>query len=110
MIIDLDSSRLVRATSTEVADIICLPPACFDPSQTIFHCRANETDSSGRHFLWNGEARERSANWTFETPADKSLECPNRVIRVALTVRRTLPVLPYEQTSAAPVGMPQRCQ
>jgi hypothetical protein len=34
----------------------------------------------------------------------------NGVNRVALTVRRTLPVFPYEQTSAAPVGMSQRCQ
>ena len=34
----------------------------------------------------------------------------NGVNRVALTVRRTLPVFPYERTSAAPVGMSQRCQ
>src|SRR5882724_7859805 len=32
------------------------------------------------------------------------------VIRVALTVRRTLPVFLCEQTSAAPVGMSQRCR
>jgi hypothetical protein len=31
------------------------------------------------------------------------------VNRVALTVRRTLPVFLCEQTSAAPVGMSQRC-
>jgi len=29
--------------------------------------------------------------------------------RLTLTVRRTLPVFPHEQTSAAPVGMSQRC-
>ncbi len=33
----------------------------------------------------------------------------NGVNRVALTVRRTLPVFPYEQTSATTVGMSQKC-
>ena len=33
-----------------------------------------------------------------------------RVIRVTLTVRRLLPVFPYEQTSIASVGMSQKCQ
>jgi hypothetical protein len=32
------------------------------------------------------------------------------VNRVALTVHRTLPVFPHEQTSATPVGMSQGCQ
>jgi hypothetical protein len=35
---------------------------------------------------------------------------PTRVKSAALTARRSLPVFPYEQTSAAPVGMSQRCQ
>jgi hypothetical protein len=30
--------------------------------------------------------------------------------RVSLTVRRSLPLFPYEQTSAASVGMSQRCR
>jgi hypothetical protein len=34
----------------------------------------------------------------------RTRQCPLWVIRVALTVRRTLPVFLYEQTSTAPVG------
>jgi hypothetical protein len=35
---------------------------------------------------------------------------PQWVKSATLTARRSLPVFPYEQTSAAPVGMSQRCQ
>ena len=34
----------------------------------------------------------------------------NSTIHVVLTVGQPLPVFPYEPTSAAPVGMSQRCQ
>ena len=38
------------------------------------------------------------------------VRCRSRVIRVGLPLRRSLPVFPHEQTSAASVGMPQKCQ
>src|ERR1700676_195147 len=38
------------------------------------------------------------------------MECRIWVKIATLTARRSLPVFPYEQTSAAPVGMSQRCQ
>jgi hypothetical protein len=39
-----------------------------------------------------------------------SVAYPMRVIRVILTVRRSLPVYPEERTSSVSVGMSQRCQ
>jgi hypothetical protein len=40
----------------------------------------------------------------------RSAECRLRVIRVALIVRRSLPVYPCQQTFSVLVGMSQRCQ
>jgi hypothetical protein len=52
-------------------------------------------------FLWSG-----GVLYVFDHP------CPNFlwVNRVVLTVRRSLPVFPHEQTSSERSGMSQRCQ
>jgi hypothetical protein len=51
------------------------------------------------------KARNRRRSRKLAYPGDKS-----DYRGVALTVRRTLPVFPHEQTSAGAVGMSERCQ
>lgn len=43
------SNFLASASAAAAIFAVCLPPAWFDPSRTIFNA-GNETDASGRHF------------------------------------------------------------
>jgi hypothetical protein len=45
-----------------------------------------------------------------EISTKPSRDVCNGSIRVVSTVRRSLPVCPYERTSPVPMGMPQTCQ
>src|SRR6266550_4643298 len=65
--------------------------------------------------LWRQLAEDRRTRLiTKETPCLRAhqggMQCPVRVNLVVLTVRRSLPVYPYEQTISEPVGMSQKCQ